>query len=83
MHNPDTVSVAKLEAQLVSLYGILLTREQLANVLNRKASGLSWELGRADSSLRQILEPATLRIGRRTFYRAPDLAIILAGGIAP
>ena len=83
MHNPNTSSVAKIEAQLVSLYGLLLTREQLASVLNRKVSGLSWELGRADSRLREVLEPATLRLGRRTFYRAPDLAVILAGGLTP
>lgn len=80
MPSATTTSVTKLEEQLIALYGVLLTREQLATVLNRKLSGLNWELGRSDSSLRQTLEPATLRLGRRTFYRAPDLAIILAGG---
>ncbi len=81
MLSPSTTSVARLEEQLIALYGLLLTREQLATVLNRKVSGLSWELGRADSSLRQALEPATLRLGRRTFYRAHDLAVILGGGL--
>tara|TARA_B100000749_G_scaffold249064_1_gene213378 strand:- start:3900 stop:4157 length:258 start_codon:yes stop_codon:yes gene_type:complete len=82
MPSVTTTSVEKLEEQLIALYGLLLTREQLASVLNRKLSGLTWELGRPDSSLRKALEPATLRLGRRTFYRAPDLAVILAVGMA-
>ena len=83
MPTTSTTSAAKLEDKLVALYGVLLTREQLAEVLQRKVAGLNWELCRADSSLKRALEPATLRLGRRCFYRAPDLAEILAGGAAP
>ena len=75
----STSPAAKMEQHLISTYGLLLTREHLADVLKRKVSGLNWELAKADSSLRQVLEPATLRLGRRTFYRAHDLAVILGG----
>jgi len=71
-------STASLERVLVEKYGPLLTRSQLAEVLQRQVGGLNWELSRQDGLLRSLLEPATLKLGRRCFYRAPDLAVILA-----
>jgi len=77
-----TSPAAKIEQHLISTYGLLLTREHLAEVLQRKLSGLTYELGKSDSHLKKTLEPATLKIGRRCFYRAPDLAVIFAGETA-
>ena len=78
MRSNISESTASLERVLVERYGPLLTRSQLAEVLQRQVGRLNWELGRSDGRLKAILEPATLKLGRRCFYRAPDLAVILA-----
>lgn len=73
------VSNAELfERRLIAAYGILLTRAQLAEVLQRRPGGLAWDLSRTESSLRKTLEPALLVIGRRCYYRATDLAEIFS-----
>jgi len=74
----DGEAAKKIEEQLIEAYGLLLTRKQLADVLQRKIGGLNWELGRHDSELKHALGPATLKIGRRSYYRAADLALILS-----
>lgn len=63
-----------VERRLIDAYGILLTRAQLAEVLQRRPGGLAWELAKAGSPLRKTLEPALLVVGRRCYYRATDLA---------
>lgn len=74
----DCEAAKIIEEQLIEVYGLLLTRKQLAEVLQRRIGGLNWELGRHDSALRRALGPATLKIGRRSYYRAADLALILS-----
>jgi hypothetical protein len=67
-----------LEAQLLAIYGPLLTYEHLATLLHRKPGGLVFTLN-APGPVRDQFEPARLQIGRRVYYRASDIAAILAG----
>ncbi|PCC98967.1 hypothetical protein EAO82_20550 [Halopseudomonas pelagia] len=51
----DCEAAKIIEEQLIEVYGLLLTRKQLAEVLQRRIGGLNWELGRHDSALRRAL----------------------------
>lgn len=68
----------KIEKNLISTYGMMLSREQLADLLDRRIGGLNWELAREESQLRRELGPSMVRFGRRVYYSAPELALILA-----
>lgn len=68
-----------LEAQLLALYGPLLTPEHLATLLHRKPGGMSFSLT-TPGPVKDQFEPARLQIGRRVYYRASDIAAVLAGG---
>lgn len=66
-----------LEEQIVSRFGPLLTMEQLAELLHRPTKSLSVTL-RHPSPLSDRLNAARIKIGRRVYFRASDLAIALS-----
>ena len=59
-------------------YGPLLTLAQLAQMLNRSTDGMRMAL-RETSSYAERLNAAKVRIGRRIYFRTPDVANILLG----
>lgn len=69
---------ARLERQLNERYGLLLEAEHLAEVLHRQTGGLRWALTQ-DTDFARKVNSTRVRIGRRNYYRAADLAVLLAG----
>ncbi|HCF2284633.1 DNA-binding protein [Pseudomonas aeruginosa] len=65
------------EEQIVSRFGPLLTIEQLAELLHRPAKSLSVSLGRP-GPLSDKLNTARVKIGRKVYFRASDLAAALS-----
>ena len=59
-------------------YGPLLTLAQLAQMLNRSTDGVRMAL-RDPSPYAQHLNAAKVRIGRRIYFRTPDVARLLLG----
>jgi hypothetical protein len=59
-------------------YGPLLTLAQLAQMLNRSTDGMRMAL-RESSPYAKQLNAAKVRIGRRIYFRTPDVAQILLG----
>lgn len=58
---------------LLKKYGVLLTTEQLADVLNRTPKGLATTL-QYDNELSRMLLPARRRIGRRILFETAIVA---------
>lgn len=69
----------KIEETLTKLYGPMLTVAQLAKVLDRSTKGLTISLLRADSDWARAINAAKLKIGRRVYFRTPDIARFLSG----
>jgi len=59
-------------------YGPLLTLAQLAQMLNRSTDGMRMAL-RERSAYAERLNAAKIRIGRRIYFRTPDVANLLLG----
>ena len=59
-------------------YGPLLTLAQLAQMLNRSADGMRMALREA-SPYAERLNAAKVRIGRRIYFRTPDVANLILG----
>jgi hypothetical protein len=71
-------TVKRLEADLVGQYGLLLTIDHLAALLHREPGGLRWSLSQP-SDFAKTMNLARVKIGRRSFYRASDIASIIVG----
>lgn len=70
----------RIEKQLIDLYGPLLTKKQLAELLHRSEKGLDYTLSHpADSVFAASLHAMKLRLGRLIYFRASDVAGLLAG----
>lgn len=69
----------QIEEMLTKLYGPMLTVAQLAKVLDRSTKGLTISLLRADSDWARAINAAKLKIGRRVYFRTPDIARFLTG----
>jgi len=67
-----------LSQSMFDRYGPLLTLAQLAQMLNRSADGMRMAL-RESSPYAKQLNAAKVRIGRRIYFRTPDVAQILLG----
>jgi hypothetical protein len=67
-----------LSQSMFDRYGPLLTLAQLARMLNRSADGMRMAL-RESSPYAKRLNAAKVRIGRRIYFRTPDVAQILLG----
>ena len=59
-------------------YGPLITLGQLAQMLDRSADGVRMTL-RETSPYAEQLNLAKVRIGRRIYFRTPDVAQLLLG----
>lgn len=64
------------EEQLIERYGILLSLDDLAEVLKRSKEGLRVAL-RGDSVFARAWCPAKRKIGRRVYFRASDVASLV------
>jgi hypothetical protein len=79
---PETSeSVVKMERELTERFGPLLTAVHLAEVLHRSEQGLRWSLTQP-GQFAETINATRVRIGRRNYYRAADLALLLAGEVA-
>ncbi|MCY1394938.1 hypothetical protein D9M71_98660 [compost metagenome] len=77
----DRVETARrLEQQLNERYGVVLNIDNLAEVFHRTPGGLRWTLAQ-DNEFSRAINASRIRIGRRTYFRATDVAALLAGGI--
>lgn len=61
---------------LVARFGPLLTRPQVAEILDRSAEGLRLT-ERGDSELGRKLRAARVKIGRRVHFRVSSIALLL------
>lgn len=61
---------------LVARFGPLLTRTQVAELLDRSAEGLRLT-ERGDSDLGRKLRAARVKIGRRVHFRVSSIALLL------
>lgn len=68
------------EEQLIERYGILLSLEDLADVLKRSKDGLRIAL-RGDSEFARAWCSAKKKIGRRVYFRASDVARLIDGNL--
>lgn len=80
--NPEpSESVVKMERELTERFGPLLTAVHLAEVLHRSEQGLRWSLTQP-GQFAETINATRIRIGRRNYYRAADLALLLTGEVA-
>lgn len=66
-------AVSSMEASMFEKYGPLLSLPQLAEILHRTPDGLRVAL-HDDSSYAGQLNAAKVRIGRRMYFRTPEVA---------
>ncbi|MCY1271332.1 hypothetical protein D9M69_408540 [compost metagenome] len=76
---PVHTAAAKIERELTERFGPLLTTDHLAEVFHRPLESLRWSLWQ-QSEFAKTINSTRVKIGRRNYYRAADLAFILAGG---
>jgi len=67
-----------LATSMFDRYGPLLTLAQLSQILNRSTDGMRMALREASPYAKQ-LNAAKVRIGRRIYFRTPDVALLLLG----
>ena len=68
-----------LEDQLRECYGLLLTLNELAELLGRTPAGLRWSLAHPADAPTAALRDCARRIGRRRYYPVSAVATIVAG----
>lgn len=66
-------SLEKIEQQLIERYGPLVTIHQLAELLHRSPAGLAYTLSQS-SPFAESVNTARIKLGRRVYFRASDLA---------
>jgi len=75
--------MSNFENQLIERYGPLITKRQLAELLHRSEKGLSYSLAHPAGNVFSIcLNEKKVRLGRNVYWRAQDIAALLAGGQA-
>ena len=72
------IQQTSLASSMFDRYGPLLTLAQLAQMLNRSTDGMRMAL-RETSPYAERLNAAKVRIGRRIYFRTPDVAQLLLG----
>lgn len=73
-----TDAAISLASSMFEKYGPLLTLAQLAQMLDRSTDGMRMALSDASPYAKQ-LNLAKVRIGRRIYFRTPDVAQLLLG----
>jgi hypothetical protein len=66
------------EQFLIEKYGLLLTIGQVAEMLKRSPDGLRITL-RTNSDFALRMKAARLKLGRRVYFRAPEIARLIDG----
>jgi len=69
----------QIEQQLLDLYGPILTKDHLAKILHRSPEGLAYTLARK-CEFSDSVNSAKLKLGRRIYFRASDIAALLVNG---
>lgn len=73
-----TIAQSSLASSMFEKYGPLLTLAQLAQMLDRSTDGIRMALREANPYAER-LNAAKVRIGRRIYFRTPDVANLLLG----
>jgi hypothetical protein len=79
MQGIESASVAMLEQQITSRYGLLLSQAQLAELLGRSTGGLRYSLSYPSDQQTRDLKRCGRKIGRRVYYPASEVAQIIIG----
>jgi hypothetical protein len=72
----------KTSERLVARFGELMTYPQLAEPLKRSITGLRYSMSRQDSEFSKQLLAARVKLGRRVYFRADQVAEIVDRGRA-
>lgn len=67
----------KTSERLVARFGELMTYPQLAELLKRSVTGLRYSMSRQDSEFSRELMAARVKLGRRVYFRADQVAEIV------
>lgn len=71
--------MTKTEQILIERFGVLLSLEQCAQLLDRSVEGLRVTLC-GNNELADKMRPAKVKLGRRVMFKATELAKLLDGG---
>jgi len=76
----DTTSpcTTSLVQQITERYGLLISHSQLAELLGRSAGGLRYSLKYPSDPSTRALKACGRKIGRRVYYPAYEIALIIA-----
>ena len=66
-----------LETRITERYGVLLSQTQLAELLGRTPGGLRYSLSYPSDDRTRALKTCGRRIGRRIYYPAAEVALII------
>lgn len=77
-------AIVNTREHLIEKYGVLLTVNNVAELLQRTPSGLRWSLsqGGTEPGL-AFLRSSAIKIGRKIYFPADALAKIIDGDITP
>jgi len=70
-----------LAQQITERYGLLISQSQLAELLGRSPGGLRYSLKYPSDSSTGALKACGRKIGRRVYYPASEIALIIAGPV--
>lgn len=70
--------IVSLEARITERFGVLLSQAQLAELLGRTQGGLRYSLSYPSDARTSALKACGRRIGRRVYYPAQEVALIIA-----
>ncbi|MFP6801352.1 MAG: DNA-binding protein [Pseudomonas sp.] len=66
---------------LTNQYGVLMTYEQLSDVMHRSAKGMRLSLAQGNCEWAKRINAARRKIGRRVLFKTADIAKIVDDGI--
>lgn len=73
------LAMTRTEEILIQRFGVLLSLEQCAELLDRSVEGLRVTLC-GNNDLANKIRPAKVKLGRRVMFKATELARVLDGG---
>ena len=79
MEDTTSLCLTSLAQQIIERYGLLLSQAQLAELLGRSADGLRYSLKCPSDPSTQALKACGRKVGRRVYYPASEVALIIAG----
>ena len=81
MRDTTNSSAATLAQQITEPYGLLISQSQLAELLGRSAGGLRYSLKYPSDPSTRALKACGRKVGRRVYYPASEVALIIAGPV--